>query len=40
MGVIAKPNPLTDYQDFSGCDVSVVEYTAKMAEDVGRILRV
>ncbi|HRR34775.1 MAG TPA: hypothetical protein P5026_11790 [Kiritimatiellia bacterium] len=40
LGVIAKPNPLTDYQDFSGCDVCVSEYTAGLAGEVARILRV
>jgi len=40
LGVIVKPNPLTDYQDLSGCDVRVDEYSAGLADDVLRILRV
>jgi hypothetical protein len=39
MGVIAKPNPLTEYQDFSGSDVFVSEYAAGLADDAVRILR-
>ncbi len=38
MGVIARPNPLTEYQDFSGSDVFVSEYAAALADDAARIL--
>ncbi|MDR2849888.1 MAG: hypothetical protein LBW77_05005, partial [Verrucomicrobiota bacterium] len=31
MCVIAKPGPLTDYQDFSGSDKSITAYTAALA---------
>jgi beta-phosphoglucomutase-like phosphatase (HAD superfamily) len=40
MSVIVKTNPLTDHQDFSGCDVSVAEYSAVLAGDVIRLLRI
>ena len=39
MGAIARPNPLTEYQDFGGCDVFISEYTAALADDAARILR-
>lgn len=40
MGVIVKGNPMTEYQDFGGCDVRISEYAAGLADDVVRILRV
>lgn len=40
MSVIVRPNPLTEYQDFGGCDVRIAEYGAGLVEDVTRILRV
>ncbi len=38
--LVARPNPLTEHQDFGGCDASVAEYTAALANEVTRILRV
>jgi hypothetical protein len=40
LGVMVKVNPICDYQDVSGCDVQVAEYSAALAGDVLRILRV
>lgn len=40
LGVMVKGNALTDYQDFSGCDVRIDEYSAGLADEVVRILRV
>jgi len=40
MGVMVKDNPLTEYQDFSGCDVHIAEFSAGLAADAVRILRV
>jgi len=40
MGVMVKVNPLVEYQDVSGCDVSIGEFSAALTEDVTRILRV
>ncbi len=40
MGVMVKTNPLVEYQDVSGCDVSIGEFSAALTEDVTRILRV
>ena len=40
MGVMVKDNPVTEYQDFSGCDVHITEFAAGLADEVVRILRV
>jgi len=40
MGVVVKENPLTEYQDISGSDLHISEFTAALADDVCRILRV
>ena len=40
MGVMVKSNPLTEHQDFGGCDVRIGEYAAKLSDEVVRILRV
>jgi beta-phosphoglucomutase-like phosphatase (HAD superfamily) len=40
MCLIAKPNPVTAHQDFSGCDVSVDAYSAGLAGEVTRLLRI
>jgi beta-phosphoglucomutase-like phosphatase (HAD superfamily) len=40
LGVMSKVNPLTEYQDVSGCDVHVSEFSAALADEVVRILRV
>lgn len=39
MGVIAKPDPLTENQDFGGCDAFIDGFAAKTAEEVLRILQ-
>ena len=38
MGVMVKGNPLTEYQDFGGCDKRIGEYTAALSDDVVRLL--
>lgn len=40
MGLMAKDNPLTEYQDFGGCDVRIADFNAGLADEVTRILRV
>ncbi len=40
MGVVVKENPLTAYQDTSGSDLRISEFTAALAGEVCRILRV
>ena len=40
MGVMVKNNPLTEYQDLSGCDVHVTEFSSGLADEVVGILRV
>ena len=40
MGVLVKVNPVTEYQDISGADLHVSEFSAGLATDVIRILRV
>ena len=40
MGVIVKDNAVTEYQDVSGCDVRIADFTAKLTDEVVRILRV
>jgi len=39
MGVMVKTSPLCDYQDMGGSDTQIGEYSAALAEDVQRILR-
>jgi hypothetical protein len=38
MGIIAKPNPLTEHQDFGGCDAVIDKLSASVADEVFRIL--
>ena len=38
MGIMAKVNPLTEHQDFSGCDKRIEAYSAALADDVVRVL--
>lgn len=38
--VMVKTNPLTEYQDVSGCDMRVTEFTGALVNDVTQILRV
>ena len=40
MGVMARPNPLTEHQDFGGCDAVLDGFSAAAAEDVSRILQI
>ncbi len=40
MGVMVKVNPVAEYQDISGCDVHITEFSAGLADEVVRILRV
>jgi beta-phosphoglucomutase-like phosphatase (HAD superfamily) len=40
LGVMVKVNPQTEYQDVSGCDVHISEFSAGLADEVVRILRV
>ena len=40
MGVMVKVNPQTEYQDVSGADVHLSEFSAGLADEVTRILRV
>ena len=40
MGVMVKSNPLTEHQDFGGCDVRIGEYAAGLSDEVIHILRV
>ena len=40
MFVFVKPNPLTEHQDFSGCDTVITDYTAALADDMTNLLRV
>jgi beta-phosphoglucomutase-like phosphatase (HAD superfamily) len=40
LGVMVKVNPVTEYQDVSGSDMQVAEFSAALAEDVMRILHV
>lgn len=40
MGVFVKENPETSYQDISGSDVCVGEFSAALVDDVCRILRI
>jgi len=40
MGVIAKPNPLTENQDFGGCDAMIDNLSASVANEVCRILQI
>lgn len=40
MGVMVKVNPVTEYQDISGHDVHITEFSAGLADEVVRILRV
>lgn len=39
MGVLVRDNPVTEYQDVSGCDLKIGEFTAGLVDDVTRILR-
>ena len=39
MCVVAKPNPVTEHQDFSGSDVSIAEYSEELAGEIIRLLR-
>jgi len=40
MGVLVKENPWSEYQDVSGSDLRISEFTAGLADDVSRILRI
>ena len=40
LGVMVKVNPVTEYQDVSGSDMQVTEFSAALADDVMRILHV
>ena len=40
LGVMVKVNPVTEYQDVSGSDMQVTEFSAALADDVLRILHV
>ena len=40
MGVLVKDNAVTEYQDISGCDLKISEFSAGLVDDVTRILRV
>ncbi len=40
MGVMVKVSPQTEYQDVSGCDVHISDFSAGLADEVVRILRV
>lgn len=40
LGVMVRVNPLTEHQDVSGSDCSFSEFSAALADDVIRILRV
>lgn len=40
MCVVIKPNPLTEYQDFSGSDEVITDFSPALADDVIRMLRV
>lgn len=40
MGVIVKPNPLTEHQDFGGCDAVIEGLSANVADEVCRILQI
>lgn len=40
MSVVAKPDALTEYQDFGGCDRMVDDFSAALATDIAGILRV
>ena len=40
LGVMVKVNPQTEYQDVSGCDVHISEFSTGLADEVVRILRV
>ncbi|MEI7901252.1 MAG: hypothetical protein WCK89_13450, partial [bacterium] len=40
LGVMVKVNPVTEYQDISGCDFHISEFSAGLADEVTRILRI
>ena len=40
LSVMVKENPLTNYQDVGGCDVRIGEFSAALADDAVRILRI
>ncbi len=40
MGIIAKPNSLTEHQDFGGCDTVIDSFAAKTAAEALRILQI
>ncbi len=39
MGVMARPDKSTEYQDYSGCDRLIADYAAQQVDDVLMILR-